>query len=349
MKQREEDYRMPGYVSRTALLILLLLVLSSTYAISQETADSDSDGMPDDWELENGLDEEDPRDADRDYDMDGLSNREEYENSTDPNMNDTDEDGMDDKWELRYNLDPTDPADARIDQDRDGYSNLLEYNHSTDPRDYYDRPEGVPPDGIDGDGAPEEESADAGMSLFLCGPFLVILIGFIILIIIIAFYSKIRRDRILDHETRQKIVDYLRDNPGAHYSAVLKDLDLAHGVLTHHLNILETQEVIFSKQDRQYRRFYLDGMASQGPMLEGTQKRVMDAVRRKPGSSQSEIARYLDMGRMMVSYHVGELEKLGMVRKVREGRENRIYPGSMKVGPAVDYGMAGREEAGAEV
>lgn len=356
MEHREEGNRMPRSMMPAFSILLLLLVLSSMNAFSQETADTDGDGIPDDWEQDNGLDKDDPRDAERDYDLDGLNNTQEFGNSTDPYMNDTDEDGMDDLWEVNYDLDPTDPSDAWIDSDGDRYTNLLEYNHNTDPWDISDRPEHIPPDHTpsdDDDIVPDEGDDEADTSkmasALLCGPFLVILIGFIVLIIVIAFYSKIRKDRIMDHETRQKIVDYLRDHPGAHYSAVMKDLDLAHGVLTHHLNILETQEIIFSKQDRQYRRFYLDGMASQGPMLEGTQKRVMDAIRRKPGSSQAEIARYLDMGRMMVSYHVGELENLGMVRKIKEGRENRIYPGSVGAGPAVDHLPARGEEIGAEV
>ena len=50
----------------------------------QIVADSDSDGMPDDWELEFGFDPEDDSDAEEDADNDGFSNREEYLHSTNP-------------------------------------------------------------------------------------------------------------------------------------------------------------------------------------------------------------------------------------------------------------------------
>ncbi len=40
--------------------------------------DSDGDGLPDAWELANGLNPNDPTDADKDSDGDGLSNRTEY-------------------------------------------------------------------------------------------------------------------------------------------------------------------------------------------------------------------------------------------------------------------------------
>jgi hypothetical protein len=48
-------------------------------------ADSDHDGMPDQWETTHGLNPKDPSDASADRDKDGYTNLEEYLNSTDPN------------------------------------------------------------------------------------------------------------------------------------------------------------------------------------------------------------------------------------------------------------------------
>ncbi len=51
--------------------------LSSTRA----PADSDGDGMPDEWETSNGLDAKDSSDGNKDRDVDGFTNLEEYLNS----------------------------------------------------------------------------------------------------------------------------------------------------------------------------------------------------------------------------------------------------------------------------
>jgi len=50
--------------------------------------DDDNDGMPDTWETENGLNPLDPADASLDPDGDDLTNLQEYQEDTDPNVSD---------------------------------------------------------------------------------------------------------------------------------------------------------------------------------------------------------------------------------------------------------------------
>ncbi len=319
--------RIVGMIS----FVALLLIFFSAYSIGQEAGDLDGDGLPDNWEAEHGLDGNNSSDAGEDPDGDGLNNTAEYLNGTDPNNSDTDGDLMDDGWEVENGLDPL-VDDAGEDPDDDGFTNLQEYlgidgegpigdsDDSTDPK----KRESFPWSWPGGDQATEAEDQGAGMAL--CSLFMVIIVGVVVFFLIIGFYSKLKKDKMLDHETRQKLVDHLRENPGAHYSAMLKDLDLAHGVLTHHLNMLETTEIIFSKQDQQYRRFYLDGMSRDGPLVMGQKKEVLNAVRKNPGSTQANIGRALDMSRMMVSYHVRSLQELGLVERRKHGRENLIFP-----------------------
>ena len=98
-------------------------------------ADSDIDGMADDWEIANGLNPQ-TNDSLEDADSDGYTNLEEYQNSTNPhvpdNTTDNDQDGMWDRWELRYGLSIT-ANDSGADLDHDGLTNLAEFQQHTFP------------------------------------------------------------------------------------------------------------------------------------------------------------------------------------------------------------------------
>ena len=68
--------------------------------------DSDHDGIPDDIEIQNGLNPNDPTDALLDADNDGLTNLEEYRLGTNMRNADTDGDGIPDLIEIRLGLNP---------------------------------------------------------------------------------------------------------------------------------------------------------------------------------------------------------------------------------------------------
>ncbi|MCW1925366.1 hypothetical protein OKA05_22590 [Luteolibacter arcticus] len=70
--------------------------------------DFDNDDMPDDWELLYSLNPEDGSDAALTFE-DDLTNLQEFQRGTNPNLPDTDGDGIDDDDEVTNGTDPTDP------------------------------------------------------------------------------------------------------------------------------------------------------------------------------------------------------------------------------------------------
>jgi hypothetical protein len=79
--------------------------MTSIHVVLNAT-DSDHDGIPDDVEIQNGLNPHDPTDALQDADGDGLTNLEEYRLGTNMRKPDTDGDGIRDLDELRLGLNP---------------------------------------------------------------------------------------------------------------------------------------------------------------------------------------------------------------------------------------------------
>lgn len=131
-----------------------------TITVLFSRGDLDADGLPDWWEMQNGLNPEDAagdQGGGGDPDQDGLSNLEEYLGpvngnpagingvvrfgSTNPRNADTDGDGMNDGWEAFYGLDPNNGVGANgrsVDIDNDRLTNYQEYLGA----------DGIPPLGV---------------------------------------------------------------------------------------------------------------------------------------------------------------------------------------------------------
>jgi len=95
-------------------------------------ADSDGDGLPDFWEISQGLNPQNDQDALQDSDGDGLSRLEEFQWGTADNQSDTDNDGLNDFWEVTYGTKALVP-DASHDTDEDGLTHLQELTNATHP------------------------------------------------------------------------------------------------------------------------------------------------------------------------------------------------------------------------
>jgi|GEM_PF-2478803 len=98
--------------------------------------DSDTDNLPDWWEVKHFGNLE--QDGNGDPDVDGLNNSGEYSAGTDPNDSDTDDDLMPDGWEVNNGLDPLDNTGDNGrdgDFDNDGWTNYEEYIEGTYPDD----------------------------------------------------------------------------------------------------------------------------------------------------------------------------------------------------------------------
>jgi hypothetical protein len=137
------DLKLEGTVDTAGEYLITLIVKDAagnmnsttfTLTVMEGTVDTDSDGMPNSWEIQYDLDPEDASDANNDPDNDDLTNLEEYIAGTNPKNSDSDGDGMPDGWESKYGLDPMTPS-ADNDEDGDGKTDFEEYRDGTNPVD----------------------------------------------------------------------------------------------------------------------------------------------------------------------------------------------------------------------
>jgi len=102
-------------MTRTATTIFSILALAAVPATAAaKSADANHNGIPDKWEKAHHLSVKSNQ-ANKDTDHDGLSNRQEFKDGTDPRKADSDRDGLKDGAEVATGNDPT-----RRDTDGDG-------------------------------------------------------------------------------------------------------------------------------------------------------------------------------------------------------------------------------------
>ena len=242
----------------------------------------------------------------------------------------------------------TEKPEDKTDTDNDGLTDEWELAHGTDPYDRYDPNSAVPisaPDENDEPNSGKKKSGDsgsydpilddndkafealegAGLGMSLC--FLIFIIIPIVLAIVgIAAYTKIKRSKLLEQKRREQIFKYVNENPGEHFRAIQRALDLEIGTVSHHINKLESEEFIKSRQDGQYRRFYpMDSKIDVKLILSQLQQNILNWIKNNPGISQKTIAIQMGMEHKLINYHLKILKNAGFIYTEEQDKDNVYF------------------------
>ena len=66
----------------------------------------------------------------------------------------------------------------------------------------------------------------------------------------------ISKENILQFETRRNIYNFIVERPGLHLREISRRINISFGGLRHHLDILKKQELIITKTNYGYTRYY---------------------------------------------------------------------------------------------
>jgi DNA-binding MarR family transcriptional regulator len=141
-------------------------------------------------------------------------------------------------------------------------------------------------------------------------------------------YTRIKKEYILDNFTRGEIFGYIKANPGVHFSEIKRALELKNGSLAYHIKTLEKRELIVSKRDRGYKRFYPKTMKLPDRNIRElipVQRNIMHIVKENPGVSQTQIAEKLDISFQLVHYHVKILREAEYLILEKDGKQTYCY------------------------
>jgi predicted transcriptional regulator len=153
-----------------------------------------------------------------------------------------------------------------------------------------------------------------------------VMIVTILALISFLIYSRAKEKSVLDNMNRKLIFEVVKLKPGVHFMALSEELGLAIGVLSHHLNILEKNQLVKSMQDGKFRRFYLyDEKIEFKLTLTSIQQTIIYIVKQDPGITQSGISEKMGKNKMVINYHIKILKDVGLLAVERNGRETNCF------------------------
>ena len=139
---------------------------------------------------------------------------------------------------------------------------------------------------------------------------------------------------------RGRLMGYLTANPGCHFRALMAALGMSNGQITHHLRLLEQQELIWRLRDGRLVRYYplnnslypgmnpdelpIPPLSPDPNSLQGKILSILDNEHQYGEfPTQAELAIKLEKSQQLISHHLRTLQKFGLVEKRKMGIKNR--------------------------
>ncbi len=147
----------------------------------------------------------------------------------------------------------------------------------------------------------------------------------------LAGFSRIENDDLLEHPLRSQIFQVIQTNPGIHASGLAREVGAGWGTITHHLEKLERGLMVTTRKVNNQKCFFENGglvsrhdMQVAGAVKGDTASDIAGFVASHPMTSQKGMAESLNLSPALISFHVKKLVNLGVLDKVRHGKETLL-------------------------
>jgi predicted transcriptional regulator len=140
------------------------------------------------------------------------------------------------------------------------------------------------------------------------------------------------RDRLDKNDNRNMVLSFIAGNPGVTAVDIARDMHLNVGTVRYHLLILTINHKIVEHKDDKYLRYFtnsnsysIEERAVVSLMKREPMWRVLNTLAEKPGLSNVEISRELNISTGAASRHMNELLTKGVVMKVPQADRGYAY------------------------
>ena len=148
-------------------------------------------------------------------------------------------------------------------------------------------------------------------------------------LILFPIYLKLKKEKVLDNRIRWMIFGYIKANQGANYSIIKNELNIPNGQLAYHLSVLEREELISSRKDGLFKRFYPRDINPSNIKEHLTQIRlsIIKIIEKNPGITIKELVIKTGFSRQLLNFHLRILTNANppYIRTQKEDFKNKFY------------------------
>ena len=133
-----------------------------------------------------------------------------------------------------------------------------------------------------------------------------------------------------ESDVRDRILQFIRENPGCHLRKIKDELDLAMGTVQYHLDKLEKAGRITSQKQSLHKFYFLVGAFEENEKHilevlsnETAREILMFIIEQKKYPSQSEISKHIAISSPSVSWQIKRLQDYRVIDEIREGKFKR--------------------------
>ena len=130
-------------------------------------------------------------------------------------------------------------------------------------------------------------------------------------------------------DTVGKVLCFIQDNPGCHLRRIKREIGISMGTVQYHLHKLEKMGRVTSTRRGLYKYYFPAGLFRENEkeilevLTHETARKILMFIIEQKSPTQTDIVNSVRISARSISWHVGRLIALKMIREIKDGKYKR--------------------------
>ncbi len=130
-------------------------------------------------------------------------------------------------------------------------------------------------------------------------------------------------------DTVDKVLFFIQDNPGCHLRRIKREIGISMGTVQYHLHKLEKMGRVTSTRRGLYKYYFPSGLFRENEkeilevLTHETARKILMFIIEQKSPTQTDIVNSVRISARSISWHVGRLLALKMIREIKDGKYKR--------------------------